>query len=45
MLEFTLDRADIKAVINPCPLQQSVLLSLIQQITADMSKYSKIKIR
>lgn len=43
MLEFTIEKADIKTVFNPCPLQQSVLLSLIQQITADMSKYSELK--
>lgn len=45
MLEFTLEKADFKTVFNPCPLGQSVLLSLIQQITADMSKYSELKNR
>ena len=45
MLEFTIDKADISKVFNPCPLEQSVLLSLIQQLTADMSKYTETKNR
>lgn len=45
MLEYTLEKADFKKVFNPCPLQQTVLLSLIQQLTADMSKYNEIKNR
>lgn len=45
LLEFTIEKADIKKVFNPCPLEQSVLLSLIQQLTADMSKYTDTKSR
>jgi enhancer of mRNA-decapping protein 4 len=45
MLEFTIDKADFTKVFEPCPLDQSVLLSLIQQLTADMSKFSEIKMR
>lgn len=45
MLEFTIDKADFIKVFEPCPLDQSVLLSLIQQLTADMSKFSEIKMR
>lgn len=45
MLEFTIEKAEFKSVFNPCPLQQNVLMSLIQQITADMGKYSDIKNR
>lgn len=45
LLEFTLEKADINAVFNPCPLQESVLLSLIQQLTADMTKFSEQKFR
>lgn len=45
LLEFTIEKADIKKVFNPCPLEQSVLLSLIQQLTADMSKYTETKNR
>ena len=45
LLEFTLDRSDINKVFNPCPLEQTVLMSLIQQLTADMNKYSDLKNR
>ncbi|CRK91082.1 CLUMA_CG004770, isoform A [Clunio marinus] len=45
LLEFTLENADYQAAFNPCPLQQSVLLSLIQQLTADMGKFSELKLR
>lgn len=45
LLEFTLEKSDIKKVFNPCPLDQTVLMSLIQQLTADMSKYSELKNR
>lgn len=45
MLEFTIEKADFTKVFEPCPLEQSVLLSLIQQLTADMSKFSDIKMR
>lgn len=45
LLEFTIEKADINKVFNPCPLEQSVLLSLIQQLTADMSKYTDTKNR
>lgn len=45
LLEYTIDKADINSVFNPCPLEQTVLMSLIQQLTADMSKYNDIKNR
>lgn len=45
LLEFTLEKADFSKVFEPCPLDQSVLLSLIQQLTADMNKFSEIKMR
>lgn len=43
LVEFTLDKADFNAVFNPCPLQQTVLLSLIQQISADMTNHNELK--
>lgn len=43
LVEFTLEKADYKTVFNPCPLQQTVLLSLIQQISADMSNHNEMK--
>lgn len=43
LVEFTIERADFKSVFSPCPLEQTVLLSLIQQITADMNHHSEIK--
>ncbi|XP_052864173.1 enhancer of mRNA-decapping protein 4 homolog [Anopheles cruzii] len=43
LVEFVLDRADYKQVFNPCTLEQTVLLSLIQQISADMSNHNDLK--
>uniref|UniRef100_A0A182QTQ4 Uncharacterized protein n=1 Tax=Anopheles farauti TaxID=69004 RepID=A0A182QTQ4_9DIPT len=43
LVEFLLERADHKQVFNPCPLEQTVLLSLIQQISADMSNHNDLK--
>ncbi|KFB36315.1 hypothetical protein ZHAS_00003438 [Anopheles sinensis] len=43
VVEFLLERADYKKVFNPCPLEQTVLLSLIQQISADMSNHNELK--
>ncbi|XP_019559738.3 enhancer of mRNA-decapping protein 4 homolog isoform X1 [Aedes albopictus] len=45
LVEFTLEKADYKQVFNPCPLEQTVLLSLIQQISADMANYNELKHR
>lgn len=46
LVEFTLEKANFNDVFKtPCTLEQTVLLSLIQQITADMSRYSEIKNR
>ena len=45
LVEFTLERAEFNAVFNPCPLDQTVLLSLITQLTHDMSKYNDLKNR
>lgn len=43
LVEFTLEAADIKEVFNPCHLEQTVLLSLIQQLSADMTAYTGTK--
>lgn len=43
LVEYALERADYNQVFNPCPLEQTVLLSLIQQISADMSNHSDLK--
>lgn len=43
LVEYVLERADYSQVFNPCPLEQTVLLSLIQQISADMSNHSDLK--
>lgn len=43
LVEYALDRADYNQVFNPCPLEQTVLLSLIQQISADMSNHTELK--
>lgn len=43
LVEFTLDKADYKQVFTPCCLEQTVLLSLIQQISADMNNHNDIK--
>lgn len=45
LVEFTIERAEFNAVFNPCPLDQTVLLSLITQLTHDMSKYNDLKNR
>lgn len=46
LVEFTLEKANFSEVFKtPCSLEQTVLLSLIQQITADMSRYSELKNR
>ncbi|XP_021701680.1 enhancer of mRNA-decapping protein 4 homolog isoform X1 [Aedes aegypti] len=45
LVEFTLEKAEYKQVFNPCPLEQTVLLSLIQQISADMVNYNELKHR
>lgn len=45
LVEFTLEKAEYKQVFNPCPLEQTVLLSLIQQISADMANYNELKHR
>ncbi|XP_055296288.1 enhancer of mRNA-decapping protein 4 homolog isoform X3 [Sitodiplosis mosellana] len=43
LVEYALERADYNQVFNPCPLEQTVLLSLIQQISADMSNHTDLK--
>lgn len=43
LVEYALERADYSLVFNPCPLEQTVLLSLIQQISADMSNHTESK--
>lgn len=43
LVEYALEHADYNLVFNPCPLEQTVLLSLIQQISADMANHSDLK--
>ncbi|XP_054741449.1 enhancer of mRNA-decapping protein 4 homolog isoform X1 [Anastrepha obliqua] len=44
LVEFTLKNADHATVFTPdCCLEQKVLLSLIQQISADMSNHNEVK--
>ncbi|XP_011207930.2 enhancer of mRNA-decapping protein 4 homolog isoform X1 [Bactrocera dorsalis] len=44
LVEYTLKNADHTAVFTPdCCLEQKVLLSLIQQISADMSNHNELK--
>lgn len=43
LVEFALEKADISTVFNPCHLEQTVLLSLIQQLSADMNNYNELK--
>lgn len=46
LVEYTIEKADFSQVFkNPCQLEQTVLLSLIQQITVDMTRYSELKNR
>jgi enhancer of mRNA-decapping protein 4 len=45
LLDFTIENADHSKVFDPCPLEQSVLLSLIQQLTADMTKFNELKLK
>lgn len=45
LVEFTMEKAEFRLVFNPCQLEQTVLLSLIQQISADMSNYNDLKHR
>jgi enhancer of mRNA-decapping protein 4 len=42
LVEYTLEKADYKSVFNPCSLEQTVLLSLIQQIGASMWKIENV---
>lgn len=43
LVEYTLEKADLSKVFNPCALEQTVLLSLIQQLTADMKNHTEVK--
>lgn len=44
LVEYTLKNADHTVVFTPdCCLEQKVLLSLIQQISADMSNHNELK--
>lgn len=44
LVEFTLENADHNMVFSPsCRLEQKVLLSLIQQISADMNNHNELK--
>ncbi|KAL7029654.1 hypothetical protein ACKWTF_006305 [Chironomus riparius] len=47
LVEYTIEKADFSVVFKTpnCQLEQTVLLSLIQQITVDMSRYSELKNR
>lgn len=43
LVVYTLEKADISKVFNPCSLEQTVLLSLIQQLSADMKNHNDVK--
>lgn len=45
LVVFICEKVNPQQVFNqsPCPLQQHVLLSLIQQLSADMSNYTELK--
>lgn len=43
LVDFTIERADFKKVFGPCVLTQNILLSLIQQLTADTQNYNELK--
>jgi enhancer of mRNA-decapping protein 4 len=45
LVVFICEKVNPQQVFNqtPCPLQQHVLLSLIQQLSADMSNYTDLK--
>ncbi|PSN46679.1 hypothetical protein C0J52_06384 [Blattella germanica] len=45
LVVFICEKVNPQQVFNqtPCPLQQNVLLSLIQQLSADMSNYTELK--
>lgn len=43
IVEYAIEKADYSLVFNPCPLEQSVLLSMIQQISADMTNHTENK--
>jgi enhancer of mRNA-decapping protein 4 len=45
LVVFICEKVNPQQVFNqtPCPLQQHVLLSLIQQLSADMSNHTELK--
>lgn len=43
LVEFTIKKAEFTSVFQPCNLEQTVLLSLIQQLSADMKHHSELK--
>ncbi|XP_063699404.1 enhancer of mRNA-decapping protein 4 homolog isoform X2 [Culicoides brevitarsis] len=43
LVEYTIKKADFDTVFHPCNLEQTVLLSLIQQLSADMKQHSELK--
>lgn len=46
MVLFVCQRVDAQQLfsVSPCPLNQSVLLSLIQQLAADLSSSTQLKL-
>lgn len=45
LVDFTIEKADFGKVFGPCVLTQNILLSLIQQLTADIHNYNELKNR
>lgn len=45
LVQFTLERAEFQSVFYPCALEQTVLLSLVQQLSADMTNHNELKQR
>lgn len=45
LVNFTIEKAEFSKVFGPCVLTQNVLLSLIQQLTADTQTYNELKNR
>ena len=43
LVEYCVEKAEIQNVFNPCQLEPTVLLSLIQQLTAEMNNYNGLK--
>lgn len=43
LVEYVVENSEINNVFNPCRLEPTVLLSLIQQLSVEMNKYNSLK--